>query len=101
MMALPTLDFGKYLHGTQEEKVGLGVALIQAFKDFGFVKLLNHGIPEETVKDFLDLVSHVATQLKSKLTWSRSLSSTLTCPERRRSQWPISPGLFHNVVGVV
>jgi isopenicillin N synthase-like dioxygenase len=67
-MALPTLDFGKYLHGTQEEKFELGVALIQGFKDFGFVKLLNHGIPEETVKDFLDLVHPITSESSELLT---------------------------------
>jgi isopenicillin N synthase-like dioxygenase len=58
-MAVPTLDFAKYLHGSQEEKFELGVALVQGFKDFGFVKLVNHGLPEETVKDFLDLVRYI------------------------------------------
>jgi hypothetical protein len=66
-MALPTLDFGNYLHGTDAEKFELSLAIIQGFKDFGFVKLVNHGIPEETVKDFLDLVRPTATS-RMKLT---------------------------------
>ncbi|CAO2656556.1 Nn.00g053590.m01.CDS01 [Neocucurbitaria sp. VM-36] len=54
-MTLPTLDFDNFLHGTHEAKLELGIALVKSFKDFGFVKLLNHGIPEKVVKDYLDM----------------------------------------------
>ena len=69
-MALPTLDFGKYLHGNAEEKLELGTALVQSFKDFGFVKLINHGVPEETVEAYLNMVC--VKNLSSELILTRT-----------------------------
>ncbi|KAI9751562.1 MAG: electron carrier [Chaenotheca gracillima] len=53
MIQLPTLDFSKFLHGTEEEQLELGEALVASFEHHGFVKLVNHGIPETTVKEYL------------------------------------------------
>lgn len=66
-MALPTLDFAKFVHGTQEEKIELGVSLVQSFEKFGFVKLLNHGIPEEVVKEYLDMVCPYHIPMRNEL----------------------------------
>ncbi|PVH95008.1 putative gibberellin 20-oxidase [Periconia macrospinosa] len=51
-MDLPTLDFSKYLLGTPREKQQLGEALIDSFVKHGFVKLINHGIPEDIVNRY-------------------------------------------------
>ncbi|CAI6236629.1 unnamed protein product [Periconia digitata] len=51
-MDLPTLDFSKYLRGTPSEKQQLGEALIKSFVKHGFVKLINHGIPEDIVRQY-------------------------------------------------
>lgn len=60
--SLPTLDFAKFTHGTHGEKQQLGRALAQSFIDHGFVKLVNHGLPDETITDLLDLVCQVVFQ---------------------------------------
>ncbi|KAI1869767.1 hypothetical protein JX265_001999 [Neoarthrinium moseri] len=52
-MDLPTLDFSHFTHGTDKQRVTLSEALVQAFKDHGFVKLINHGLPEETVTKYM------------------------------------------------
>lgn len=59
-MDLPTLDFSLYYRGSEEARFSLAVALVKSFVDHGFVKLINHGIPEETVKNYLAGVSDEA-----------------------------------------
>lgn len=56
MSNLPTLDFSLFTHGTQVERQELGQALAKSFVDHGFVKLINHGLPDETIADLLGLV---------------------------------------------
>ena len=55
-MDLPTLDFSRLLYGFEEERFELAVALVDSLKSHGFVKLVNHGIGEETVRDNLSAV---------------------------------------------
>lgn len=55
-MDLPTLDFAKYLHGTEAERFELCHALVESFRDHGFVKLVNHGLPEVIVQKYLKAV---------------------------------------------
>ena len=52
-MDLPTLDFSQFLYGSEEKRFELAVALVDSFKNHGFVKLINHGIGEETVRNYL------------------------------------------------
>jgi len=55
-MDLPTLDFSAFLHGGEAERVELAKALVDSFQKYGFVKMINHGLPEKTVKDFQSAV---------------------------------------------
>jgi hypothetical protein len=59
MANLPTLDFAKFTHGTEVERQQIGQALTESLLDHGFVKLINHGLPDETIADLFDLVSQV------------------------------------------
>ena len=52
-MNLPTLDFSSFHHGPEKERLELANALVNSFRQHGFVKLINHGIPEEIVQDYL------------------------------------------------
>ncbi|KYK57401.1 Major facilitator superfamily [Drechmeria coniospora] len=52
-MDLPTLDFSLFAQGSRAESKTLAKALVKSFKDHGFVKLVNHGLPEETVKAYM------------------------------------------------
>jgi hypothetical protein len=63
MTNLPTLDFAKFTHGTQIERQEIGQALTKSFIDHGFVKLINHGLPDATIADLLELVSQVRLTL--------------------------------------
>jgi len=55
-MHLPQLDFSKFTHGSHKEQVELAEALVDSFKNHGFVTLINHGIPEQVVKDYQRVV---------------------------------------------
>lgn len=56
MASLPTLDFSKFTHGSHLDQLKLGNALVKSFKDHGFVKLVNHGLPDVTTEALLDFV---------------------------------------------
>lgn len=56
MTTLPTLDFSKFTDGSDVERQELGRSITQSFMDHGFVKLVNHGLPDETIAELLDLV---------------------------------------------
>lgn len=49
--SLPIIDFAPFLHGSQREKVEVGQKLVAAFKDVGFIYLINHSIPRETIDE--------------------------------------------------
>jgi isopenicillin N synthase-like dioxygenase len=56
-MDLPTLDLSLFTKGTGEERVKCAEKIAESFRSHGFVKLTNHGIPEETVKAYMGAVS--------------------------------------------
>lgn len=83
--SLPVIDFGKFLAGSVAQKQESAVKLVNAFKNVGFVYLVNHGIPKKTIdsafaqsKKFFDLDQSV----KNKLAWES--------PESNRGY--VSPG---------
>jgi isopenicillin N synthase-like dioxygenase len=53
---IPCLDFSLFLNGTEEEKQSLCGGLLKGFKEFGFVKLMNHGISDESIQILFDWV---------------------------------------------
>lgn len=56
-MDLPTLDFSLFTKGTEKEKQECARQIVDSFSKHGFVKLTNHGLPEETVKAYMKAVS--------------------------------------------
>lgn len=56
MADLPTLDFSKFTEGSHQDQVKLGRQLVDSFRNHGFVKLVNHGFPDETITTMLDFV---------------------------------------------
>jgi len=57
VMDLPSLDFSKFVVGNKQEQVELSRALVESLRKHGFVKLVNHGFPDELVQDILSWVS--------------------------------------------
>ncbi|GJN68088.1 gibberellin 20-oxidase [Purpureocillium lilacinum] len=52
-MDLPTLDFSLFTQGSLQERKNTARALVSSFKNHGFVKLTNHGLPEDVVKAYM------------------------------------------------
>ena len=50
--AIPLVDLNKFVHGTDAEKKAFVDELGHAFQEFGFVGVINHGIPKELVARF-------------------------------------------------
>lgn len=55
-MALATLDFELFTQGNQAQRERLGSALADSFKDHGFAKVINHGVPERVVEMLFSMV---------------------------------------------
>ena len=57
-MHVPTLDFSQFIQGTEEQRATTSHALVQSFRDHGFVKLVKHGISDETIAALSSWVRH-------------------------------------------
>lgn len=57
-MDLPLLDFSHFtsVNSTPAEKKHFADALVQSFKEHGFVRLINHPVPEEVMRGALEWV---------------------------------------------
>jgi hypothetical protein len=75
MSDLPTLDFSLFTKGDEAQSKQCAQKIVQSFRDHGFVKLTNHGIPEETVKTYMGAVSR---REKKKIGRGRDLTSRLS-----------------------
>lgn len=64
MADLPTLDFSKFTEGSHQDQVKLGKELVNSFRNHGFVKLVNHGFPDETITTMLDFVRSLSIRNK-------------------------------------
>ncbi len=60
MAVLKTLDFSKFLSGTEVERTELARDLVDSFKQHGFAKLINHGVKDEQVSELFRWVSLAA-----------------------------------------
>ncbi len=49
---IPTVDLSAYVSGTKSEREAFVMALGKAFREVGFVAVVNHGIPKALVDDF-------------------------------------------------
>ncbi len=83
----PIIDFHQFLIGNAHDKQLVGEELLNAFKNFGFLYLANHGIPKDQLnqvfgqsKRFFDL----PMAEKDKLSWKS--------PEANRGY--VAPGLY-------
>lgn len=56
MAGLPTLDCSGFSHKSDEDRVEFCKALVESFRDHGFVKLINTGIDDKTTSALLDWV---------------------------------------------
>jgi isopenicillin N synthase-like dioxygenase len=55
-MAVPIVDFGRFLNGSPEQKKEAAIAIDSAFRNVGFVYLHNHGVRQESVDECFNWV---------------------------------------------
>ncbi|KAF1949784.1 thymine dioxygenase [Byssothecium circinans] len=77
--SIPIVDFGKFLHGTAEEKKEVARQIDEAFCTVGFVYLSNHGVAEELVEECF--------------TWSKKF---FALPLQDKMKAPHPPGGAHH-----
>ncbi|EKG12019.1 Major facilitator superfamily [Macrophomina phaseolina MS6] len=88
-MALATLDFELFTQGNQAQRERLGSALADSFKDHGFAKVINHGVPERVVEMLFSMSKRffaLSAEAKAKIVhepgpdpqrgWSRKCAET-------------------------
>jgi len=51
IVTVPTVNGSDFFSGTDAQRRQFCNDMVDSFKRFGFVKLINHGIPQETVND--------------------------------------------------
>lgn len=57
MDSIPQVDLSKFTHGNSEQRAEFVQKLGKAFEDIGFVTVKNHGIPQESVDSFFNIVN--------------------------------------------
>jgi len=55
-LSIPLVDYGKSLHGSEAEQKEVAAQIDDAFRNVGFVYLINHGIPQERVDECFEWV---------------------------------------------
>lgn len=56
-MSLATLDLSQYIDGSADGRIKFAKDLVSCLGKDGFVKLRNHGIPSQDVKEMFSWVS--------------------------------------------
>ena len=56
MSDLPIFDYAKYDKGIVTERLEFANDLVESFKKYGFVKIVNHGITDEHVQRIFEWV---------------------------------------------
>lgn len=85
-MDLPTLDFSLFLTGSASQKRQLGESLVASFERHSFVKLINHGVPESTIKDYLQGVHVLLMVDQTVLTMRIQTKDLFSLPPRTKRQ---------------
>lgn len=58
-MEVKTLDFSLYSRGSDEERALFVSQLLDSVTTNGFAKLINHGVPDEFVKEAFNWVGFI------------------------------------------
>ncbi|BAE56576.1 unnamed protein product [Aspergillus oryzae RIB40] len=61
---IPTLDWADFAEGDTDQRLKLAQGLVQGFKRFGFVKLVNHGLSDELIQQLFAEVSRHSLLVK-------------------------------------
>jgi isopenicillin N synthase-like dioxygenase len=100
-MAVPTLDFSKFISGTPEERKQFALDLLDSFERTGFAKLKNHTFSNDQLRELFHWVSNFLQSsdtssvriVLTKLFKTPRDTRSLTSPWRSRTRFQTSPGL--------
>ncbi|PQE28628.1 gibberellin 20-oxidase protein [Rutstroemia sp. NJR-2017a BBW] len=67
-MTLPTIDFSAFLHGSPSERLAIADALVGSFKQHGFARLVNYGIPLASI-EHLEKMNQNFFRLPERAKW--------------------------------
>ncbi|KAI8808724.1 hypothetical protein BJ742DRAFT_258635 [Cladochytrium replicatum] len=83
MLAIPVIDFGRFIAGGEEGRRAVGEQIIRGYNQVGFLYLKNHGINEE-------LLARVFEQSKAffALPYEKKMESKYISPEANRGYSP-------------
>lgn len=65
-MDLPSLDFAKWTHGDTADRSQFAKDLAGSLIDHGFVKMINHGMSDEDIREIFDWVGKSLFSLQFK-----------------------------------
>ncbi|KUL84336.1 hypothetical protein ZTR_06317 [Talaromyces verruculosus] len=51
---IPTIDWANFAEGDTDKRLKCAQSLVDGFKKFGFVKLINHGLSDELIQQLFD-----------------------------------------------
>lgn len=88
-MKLNALDFSLFLNGTPQQQTAFCEDLLNHFQNYGLAKLINCGIPDNTILELLDWVRAVPLwKVVSKLIMSLQNKRFFDLPVEKKSLAP-------------
>lgn len=65
---VPVVDFSLFNHGTPEQRIKTAKDIVAAFKEVGFVYLVNHHVADEEIDQAFEQVSDILCLLEGTRT---------------------------------
>lgn len=83
--AVPVVDFSRFLHGSDVDKVSIARQIDEAFCNIGFVYLQNHGISQQKLNECFEWVRLISAGTRSEETSLHSSLANMQNPSRAKS----------------
>jgi hypothetical protein len=80
--SLPVIDFSAFYQGSSDQK-RVSAQIVEAFKKYGFIYLVNHGIPSTMVKECFQRVRISVGILCARLTIPSPTTFSTSSRKRR------------------
>lgn len=92
--SIPIIDFGPLRSGRPEDAQVVGKAVYEAFRDYGFAYLINHGIDQAVVDEafkWVCLHAHVLKLGRNSCGNEYRVPNSSHCPKRLKTRHRILP----------
>jgi len=95
-MDLPTLNFAKWSNGDASQRLEFANSLADSFKKHGFVKIINHGVPDEHIRELFGWVHEFPFQYLQAVVDTSLIQSKryfkMPIEAKEKSRMKLSPG---------